>query len=94
MNKLNKLTPFVTSGKSRINVILFLNHSPKTPSWLANKTDTSIQNTSKILRQLLDKKIVRRYLSNARIKSKFYSLTDVGIEIAKDLVTLGYEKKE
>ncbi|MBU0460217.1 MAG: hypothetical protein KJ771_05395 [Nanoarchaeota archaeon] len=94
MHKLNKLTPFVTSGKSRINVIVFLSHSAKTPSWIADKTDTSIQNISKILRQLLDKKIVKRYLSSARIKSKFYTLTELGIEIADDLTKLGYMEKK
>ena len=84
------MTPYIVSGKLRMIIINYLNISPKTPSWIAKDSSKSIQSVSRVLKGLLEKKLVERHLSNAKIKAKFYSLTEEGEKLAKNLEELGY----
>jgi|TARA_Y100000310_G_scaffold343193_1_gene449735 predicted transcriptional regulator len=85
--KISKDLAFITSGKSRKEILLILCKTPKTPTLLCNHLGKTKANVGKTLRELLNKKFVKKEETNS--KSKYYSLTEKGSKIANDIMEHG-----
>lgn len=75
---------FVTSSHLRFKILILLKKSPKTPSDLNLELETQISNVSKTLRELEDAELVK-CLTPDRRKKKFYSTTEEGLEVLKEI---------
>lgn len=75
---------FVKASTYRCKIILSLAECNKTPKQLSMQLDIHQNNVSATLRQLKEKELVEVINNEAR-KGRYYVLTDLGREIAKEL---------
>ena len=79
-----KLMGYVISSTYRTKVMKTLINGPKIPSKIAADIGIKQNHISAVLNQLKEKELVR--LINPEVKKgRVYELTDVGLEIAKEL---------
>ena len=79
-----KLIGYVISSSYRVEVMKTLIDKPKIPSKIAADTGIKLNHISNVLNQLKEKGLIR--LINPEVKKgRIYELTDVGLEIAKEL---------
>ena len=79
-----KLLGYVISPTYRTEVMKTLIEKPKFPSQIAKDTRIKQNHISNVLNQLKKKQLIR--LINPEVKKgRIYELTDVGLEIAKNL---------
>ena len=75
---------FVKASKHRTNIVKSLHRCNKTPKDLSMEFSVHQNTISGTLRQLRDQKIVEVINPEAK-KGRIYKLTDIGLEIAKEL---------
>ena len=84
MDERLKLLGYVISSTYRTEVMKTLIDKPKFPSQIATDIGIKQNHISNVLNQLKEKKLIR--LINPEVKKgRIYELTDVGLEIAKEL---------
>ena len=75
---------FVKASKHRTNIVKYLSESNKTPKDLSMEFSVHQNTISGTLKELRDQKIVEVINPEAK-KGRIYKLTDIGLEIAKEL---------
>lgn len=75
---------FVKASTHRTNIVNSLHRCNKTPKDLSMEFSVHQNTISGTLRQLRDQKIVEVINPEAK-KGRIYKLTDIGLEIAKEL---------
>lgn len=79
-----KILGYVVSSTYRTEVMKTLIDKPKIPSQIAADSGIKLNHISNVLNQLKKKRLIR--LINPEVKKgRIYELTDVGLEIAKEL---------
>ena len=79
-----KLMGYVISSKYRTEVMKTLVDKPKIPSQIAKDIGIKQNHISNVLNQLKEKELIKLINPEVR-KGRIYELTDVGLEIAKEL---------
>ena len=79
-----KLVGYVISSTYRTEVMKTLIDKPKIPSKIAADIGIKQNHISNVLNQLKEKRLIRLINPVAK-KGKIYELTDIGLEIAKEL---------
>ena len=77
----------ISASTYRVKVLEELNKSPKTPKQLSKLTNIGMSHISRTLKEL-EKLCLVKCLTPEIRKSKFYSITDVGIKVLKDIENL------
>ena len=79
-----KLMGYVISSTYRTEVMKTLIEKPKIPSKIAADIGIKQNHISNVLNQLKEKGLIRLINPEAK-KGRIYELTDIGLEIAKEL---------
>ena len=79
-----KILGYVVSSTYRTEVMKTLIDKPKIPSQIAADTGIKLNHISNVLNQLKKKRLIR-LINPEDKKGRIYELTDVGLEIAKEL---------
>lgn len=79
----NKVS-FITGSEIRFKIFLELKSGPKTPTQVSKKIKAPLSHVSKGLSELEKEKIVICLTPTMR-KNKFYSLTELGKDLLKDI---------
>ena len=79
-----KILGYVVSSTYRTEVMKTLIDKPKIPSQIAADTGIKLNHISNVLNQLKKKGLIR-LINPEDKKGRIYELTDVGLEIAKEL---------
>jgi DNA-binding MarR family transcriptional regulator len=74
----------ISASTYRVKVLEELNKSPKTPKQLSKLTNIGMSHISRTLKELEKLGLVKCLTPEIR-KSKFYSITDIGIKVLKDM---------
>lgn len=81
---MEEIIEYLNNSKYRINVIKSLGTGAKFPSVISKDTDIPQNQVSAVLRQLIEKNIVRIINPEAR-KGRTYCLTNYGFQILNKL---------
>lgn len=76
---------YVTASNYRKNVVVSLSEKPKTPKEIADDTGYYLSHISNTLKDLREHNIAL-CLTEGRERGRVYSLTELGVEIAKQLM--------
>ena len=79
-----KILGYVVSSTYRTEVMKTLIDKPKIPSQIAADTGIKLNHISNVLNQLKKKGLIR-LINPEDKKGRIYELTDVGLEISKEL---------
>ena len=79
-----KILGYVVSSTYRTEVMKTLIDKPKIPSQIAADTGIKLNHISNVLNQLKKKRLIR-LINPEDKKGRIYELTDVGLEISKEL---------
>ena len=75
---------YVLASRYRKIVLKFLLEGPRTPTQIANESGCNVSHISRSLREL-EKRNLIKCLTPARRKGKIYSITKLGINVAKEI---------
>jgi len=78
------LLSFVKSSKYRVKILVFIGKQTKIPSEIAKEINLSNTHTSKYLKSLKEKQLIKCLNEEAK-RGRLYQLTDKGKEIVKEL---------
>ena len=81
---MDEMIEYLNNSKYRVTVIKSLGNTAKFPSVIARETKIPQNQVSAVLRQLIEKNIVRIINPEAR-KGRTYCLTDYGVHILNNL---------
>lgn len=79
-----EIIQYLNNSKYRITVIKSLGNDAKFPSVIARETKIPQNQVSAVLRQLIEKNIVR-IINPEVLKGRTYCLTDYGVQILNEL---------
>ena len=83
----------IFASKNRLNVLLSLSETLKTPSGLSTDLGLHLSCVSKILGELVEMKLVE-CKNQKLVKGRIYELTDLGQETVREVNLLEKDRKE
>jgi len=87
------LIGYIMISDYRLNIMKLLYSQNMLPSQLSNSLKKPIGHISNLLRGLMERKLVICKSPNLK-KGRFYSITELGIEVYKNILKLKTDKKQ